>query len=865
MLTIAKVSTGAAAASYYEEANDYYSKGQEPSQWLGDGAQRLGLSGEVDPQTFRQLLDGKMPDGSQIHNAAEGRRGGTDFTFSAPKSVSMQALIGGDQRLIDAHETAVAKTLAYAESLAAYRVTEQGDTQREASGNILAATFRHDLSRATDPNLHTHAVVINATQRPDGQWRALEQTDFYRQQKLMGALYRTELALEAQKLGYQVRLTNNDGRFELSHINAVQIAAFSSRSQAIESALSAQGKTREQASAREKEVANLSTRAKKTEVDRPALHAGWQEKSQELGVDYRPSLSLETRLDDMHAGYQSAAREAVLYAVEHTTERHAVVREVTLIQSALEHGTGRTDLATIKEELVRQVQTGELIASGDRFTTESAQQRERAMLDVAQRGHGVVVPIMDQRLVEQHLAPTTLNAGQRGAVTLVVSTPDRVIAIQGSAGTGKTTMLRQAKELIEAQGYRVQGLAPSASAARELAGAGIQSQTLAAFKSQNERGLHNKTVLIVDEAGMVASKDMAQVLHAAEANKARVVLVGDVQQLKAVEAGIPFAQLQQAGIARVEMGEIQRQSDAQLKHAVELAAKGDVERSLIVLSKHIQEIDSSHERHTQIAHDYAALTPHEQKQTLIVAGTHTARIAINDNVRSELGLSGRGMPVAMLTRNDLTQVQAKSSLSYQSGDIVEARKPYESLGLQRGEFARVINVEPGKITLARSDGEHVQWLPAVQTNLIAYRENVRELSEGDAVRLTANNHAQDLVNGDRATVMKIDPDKHTVDLRKANGDMITMDTSKPLHMDYGYCSTVHSAQGQTTERVLIEADTRSATANESLYYVAISRARSEVTIYTDDKAMLPEAMGRTDVKEAALDVRQKDREVDLER
>lgn len=864
MLTIAKVSTGAAAASYYEEANDYYSKGQEPSQWAGDGARRLGLQGEVDPGTFRNLLDGKMPDGSQIHNAAEGRRSGTDFTFSAPKSVSMQSLVGGDRRLIDAHESAVARTLAYAESLAAYRVTDRGVTQKEMSGNLLVATFRHDLSRATDPNLHTHAVILNATQRPDGEWRALEQTDFYRQQKLMGALYRTELAIEVQKLGYQVRLTNNDGRFELGHINAAQIAAFSTRSQLIESALSAQGKTREQASAREKEVANLSTRAKKSEVDRPSLRVLWQEKSTALGVDYRPGLCLDAGRENDRTACQTAAREAVLYAVAHTTERQAVVREINLIQSALEHGTGGTNLGAIKTELTRQVQTGELIAAGDRFTTKAAQQLERAMLDVALRGRGAVAPIMHQHQADHKLVVTSLNSGQRGAAALVVSTGDRVIAIQGLAGTGKTTMLSQAKELIEAQGYRVQGLAPSASAARELAEAGIQSQTLAAFQSKDKSGLNSKTVLIVDEAGMVASKDMSYVLHTAEAKNARVVLVGDMQQLKAVEAGIPFAQLQEVGIARIEMGQIQRQNDAQLKQAVELAAKGDVQRSLVVLNKYVQEIDNHRERHAQIAHDYAALTPDERKRTLVLAGTHAARTAINNNVRSKLGLAGQGMLVSTLTRTDLTRVQARSSLSYQAGDIVEARKSYESLGMQRGEFARVVDVEPGKVTLARCDGQHVHSRPAVQSNMSAYREHVRELSMGDAVRLTANSHAREMINGDRATVMNIDPVNQTIDLQKTNGDTITLDTSKPQHVDYGYCSTVHSAQGQTTDRVLIEADSKSATSNESLYYVAISRARTEVTIYTDDKTMLPESMGREDVKEAALDIENEKLETGIE-
>lgn len=849
MLTLAKVATGAAAASYYEDAHDYYSKDKEPSQWLGEGAQRLGLHGEVDAAIFRDLLDGKMPDGNQIHNAAEGRRGGTDFTLSAPKSLSMQALVASDQRLIEAHDLAVVRTLAYAEKLAIYRNTEDGITLNEHSGNLLIAAFRHDLSRAQDPNLHTHAVVINATQRTDGQWRALQQSEYYKQQKLMGAMYRAELAQEVQKLGYQVRLTHNDGRFELAHIRDDQIAAFSTRSQAIAAELKAQGMTRDNATARQKEVANLATRERKMEVDRTALRAAWQEKSRILGVNYRPELTA-SHIDQRHV----AAREAVVYALQHTTERQAVVQEYRIVQAALEQGTGRTDHTTILHELALQARSGEVIREGDRYTTPAAQKREYDMLDVAARGKGAVTPIMEKQQAAQALSATTLNAGQRAAAALLVTTDERVSAIQGAAGTGKTSMLTEARTLAEMQGYRVLGLAPSASATRELAKAGINGQTLAAFQAQDNKGINSKTVLVVDEAGMISARDMHQLLHSIEATQARVVLVGDVQQLKAVEAGRPFAQLQHAGIARVEMGEIQRQNDAQLKRAVELAAAGKVERSLSVLSKHIHEIDNHRDRYQQIAKDYASLPSAQRTQTMVVAGTHAARAEINSNVRHELGLAGKGIMVPTLTRHNLTEAQARMSISYQPGDVVEARKPYESLGMQRGDLARVIAAESGKVTLERVDGVQVQWRPAVQHNMNSYRENLREFASGDQVRLTANNYARDMVNGERATVISVDPEHQTIELRKQDGSAITLDASKPQHMDHGYCSTIHASQGQTCDRVLIEADTRSATANESAYYVAISRAREEVAIYTDDKSMLPEAMARMDEKTAALDI-----------
>lgn len=218
MLSIANVSSSAQAAAHYEQADDYYTADRSPSQWSGQAAAALGLEGAVKPEDLRAMLDGTLPNGEQLHNAAAGRRGGTDLTFSAPKSVSVQALAGGDVRLLAAHETAVARALGHAETLAACRVTAEGVTTRQTTGVLAVAQFRHDLSRAADPQLHTHSVVLNVTQRADGQWRALDNEPLYRNKMLLGALYRSELAKEVQALGYEVRITHGDGRFELAHV-----------------------------------------------------------------------------------------------------------------------------------------------------------------------------------------------------------------------------------------------------------------------------------------------------------------------------------------------------------------------------------------------------------------------------------------------------------------------------------------------------------------------------------------------------------------------------------------------------------------------------------------------------------------------
>ena len=316
-----------------------------------------------------------------------------------------------------------------------------------------------------------------------------------------------------------------------------------------------------------------------------------------------------------------------------------------------------------------------------------------------------------------------------------------------------------------------------------------------------------------------------------------------MQQLKAIEAGKPFAQLQVSGIARVQMDEIQRQRDAQLKEAVEYAAKGDVARSLGLLAPRIVEIELAQPRYQAVAREYAQLDGAQRQQTLILAGTHAAREAINAQVRGELGLAGTGISITTLERKDLTQAQARSSVHYRAGDLVQATKHYESLGLKRGECATVIDADNGRVTLARADGVHVEWRPALQPNMVSYHTHEREVTVGDVVRFTANNYACGFINGERAVVSAIDEKSAQLMLTKEDGSILKLDASQPLAIEHGYCSTVHSAQGQTCERVLIEADTRSATSNESAYYVAISRARESVTIYNYHRDYEP-ATGR---------------------
>ncbi len=850
MLSIANVGGSKNAGHYYEQADDYYTQGKSPSEWQGKAAEVLNLQGEVKPEDFRNLLDGVLPNGEIIQIGGAGRRGGTDLTFSAPKSISLQALIGKDLRLIDAHDRAVSKSLNYAETLVSYRHTKEEETEKILSKNMIAATFRHELSRACDPQLHTHCVVLNMTEREDKKWRAMDNEPFYRQKMLMGALYRAELAREVQELGYEIRVTHSDGRFELSHLSDPQLDEFSQRSQAIEAALKEKGQTRETSSLQEKQILTIATRPKKTDVDRKVLREYWEEKSLKAEISYKTPL-------ESQKNPSARAMEIVRFAIDHTMERQSVVTETQLLREALQHGVGKTTYDEIKHEIERRVKGNLLLRTGDRYTTLQALEREKEILKIESEGRKTVRSIFKKEEVKIQLKARGLNQGQRKAVTLILTSHNRVVGVQGLAGTGKTFMLQKARELADEKGFQMIGLAPSAAATNELSKTGIQSQTIALFQTIQDKQLFSKTILVVDEAGMVSSKQMEFILKTAEKYRSKVLLIGDTQQLKSVEAGRPFAQLQAHGMATAGMSEIQRQKNKELKRAVELAARGEVKESIALLHKSILEINHPEDRYAQIAGDYVSLSKEEREKTLIVSGTNEARKIINQRVRESLSLSGKGHEIEILERKNLTKAQLKEIRSYNVGNIIQAERNYSSLGLKKGELAKIHTLRDAYIILQKPDGSFTKWKPHQKNKLSVHHSHKKEISPGELVRITQNDRQNGLTNGDRAKVIGVDENK-TVHLQREDGKTFKLDGSKPLHFDYGYCSTVHSAQGRTCERVLIEADTKSLTSSQDNYYVAISRARHEAKIYTNDREKLPEAMIRENVKESALEISRKE-------
>ena len=522
-------------------------------------------------------------------------RPGRDLTFSAPKSVSLVALLGDDAAVAGAHDKAVKRTLAWLEETTIQTRMKDPDTGRlgfAGGQKMVAATFRHDTSRNLDPQLHTHAVIANMVLGKDGgtprsgKWRTMANESLYRRQKLIGMVYRSELAQELQALGYAIEKTHADGRFEIAGVSRGVIDAFSTRRAEIEAAMNARGLGDPARNPHLAERAALMTRAHKRDVDREELRESWREQASSLGFfpervtgaarerremgTEAPAQAVwrsgekeapgkqdrETELrDDVEQG-QDLATAAVSWATAHLSEREAVFSHSDLLASSLSWKPGSLSVERAESAIDALQREGRLHAApgllgGEGMTTDTALADERETIGLMTMGQNQGQVLMRKRRVRQHLHKGALTEGQKEAVATILSSKDRVVGVQGYAGTGKTTMLKRARVLAEKNGYRMLGLAPSASAVKTLSvEAGIESETLQRFLARNAgvaegrltdqgrrdmRDAFSKTVLVVDEGSLASTVQARDLLRIARTLAVpRVVLVGDEKQLDAV-------------------------------------------------------------------------------------------------------------------------------------------------------------------------------------------------------------------------------------------------------------------------------------------------------------------------------------------
>jgi len=888
MLTISKPLSASQARTYHarefgSRQQNYWSCDQQGhSEWQGRLAQQWRLSGAIDAEHFARLSEGQHPHTEeqlvrhQVSRTYEGKfgrevtsaehRAGWDATFSAPKSVSLTALVGGDDRVRHAHRESVRVALMELEQYTQARI---GNVHvPETTGKFVAATFEHDTARPVDgyaaPQLHTHAVIFNVTERVNGQTRALQPQEMFISQRYGTAVYRSELAWRLEKLGYELE-RGKHGQPEIRGYTKDYLEASSPRREQIKDHLREQGIDGAAAA----QIAAHHTRDRKELLPPDEVRRQHRKLAAQHGYQADHVVAQARERGQFHVREpEIQAQRAVTWARDHLFERGALHDRRAVLGAALERGMGETTYAGIRQEFERRVETGEFrevshVGSGHQYTTAAMVGMEREIVARMQGGNrrGYIDPMLvspQVRIATEDRHPE-LNASQRQAVDDLFVSREKIVGLDGIAGAGKTTTLAVIREGAEADGYQVEGFAPTSRAAQKLAEAALETSTLQNHLSRGRQpDTGEKRLYVLDESSLASTRQVHEFVNRLHPND-RVLLVGDRRQHEAVEAGRPFAQLQDAGMKTVKLTEIVRQKDPELKHVVEQLARGEVQEAVqnLYRQRRVHEIRGHEDRIAAIAKEYAK----SPENTLVVSPDNRSRMEINERIHAEL--QGRGLVNSeehrirtLVPRQDLTGADRTWAERYELNDVLRYSRASKETGIGKGEYARVKSIDAAnnRITVELRDGTERTYDPRRQQGVSVFREEMRSFSAGDRIQFTAPASDLRIANRELGTVERIGDDGR-LNLKMDSGRAVELDSHRHLHLDHGYAMTSHSSQGQTAERVLIHVDTELGAKdllNSRMAYVAVSRGAYDAQLYTNDREKLPEALGHDVSRQSAL-------------
>ena len=920
MISIAAVRSASGAATYfakddYRQGDYYTAEGSAAlNMWAGEGAVALGLSGEVSRETFEGVLNGILPDGEKV-NSHENRRAGVDLTLSMPKSLSVMAYVAGDQRILAANLAAAKATMTWVEkNLAEGRKDVEGRKVPIATGNLVYALFQHDTSRALDPQGHVHAVIANLTKLPDGKWQALHADKIWSNNSTIGSIYHAFLRAEVEKLGYSVEPRGKHGTFEISGVPKAVLDAFSQRREQILDKAAELGIKSPQG------LRDITTRTRDPKLnveDREGLGKAWIDRAASLGftgkdlmVAAQARAARTVSTSGLERGFKAvgeavaAARQtlgnflrphdplvdsaiarsvqfpadartqlAVASAVRILGQREAAFHVHLLAKTALDLGLKGVTVDTVERRIGQLLHNSQLLPGAVRphergvtwMTTQEALRTEETILAHVEAGRGQARPMIAAADAPERLqaaADRALNPGQLAAATMILSSADRTVVVQGVAGAGKSTMLHAVAKVAEAEGRRLTGLAFQNKMVADMAtSAGIKSQTIASFVLAHQRFITERdsprfeaarerlagTMLVVDETSMVSSDDMLRLHAIAQAlDVDKLVLVGDRQQLSSIDAGKAFAMIQAGGGTLARMDENIRQRTDQLRTIAALANIGKAGQALGVLGEKVLE---SADPAGTAADQWLGLSAADREATAVFASGRETRAVINQRIQEGLATEGTvrgdGIHLTVYERVNLTREELRYAASYKVGQTLDVgRGGALDAGLAQGRYEVARVLANGKVELAegrrkiRFDPQKLS--PTEQRDRLELAEKKDlHLREGDRIRWTANDKARDLHNAALARVVGVDANGVTVET--AAQTRLTLDFGDPMlaRLDLAYALNMHMAQGVTTDKAITVMSSHERNlSNQRLFNVGVTRVRDELTMVVDDKDKL---------------------------
>lgn len=882
MLRICTIKSPEAAKSYYTDprALDYYTAGQEkPGVWGGKAAEMLGLHGLVNEGDFHFLCDNRAPLSGRKWTSRDvtNRRVGYDLNFHCPKSVSVLHALTGDEAICQTFERVVRDTMEQIEEDMATRVRVGSQNEDRKTGNMVWAQFTHLATRPVDdgsgsivpdPHLHVHAVAFNGTwDTVEEKWKAGQFGNIKFDGRYYEACFYSRLVRGLQDLGYEIERRGKG--WEIKGVDSDICKLFSNRTKEIELAKNGQDLTVKQEAA-----LGQITRRNKDEAETLTaleLRKRWFDRLDNIQrerIIAASSVAKNRRSRASPVTIPGAAERAAIFAVEHVFERKSVDTERGVISEAIRAGLGRTDHTSV-EAAVRATSMLRYEDAGKIWcTTHEVLAEEGMFIDFCKGGRSACSPFHPDA---GGVVGAGLSDQQRLAMLHVLESRDRVTAIRGRAGTGKTTMMTETVEALRNAGHQVFTFAPTSDAAKNtlrregFRNAETVQRLLIDPNMQSQVAGHT---LWIDEAGLLSSRQMAIISQLATEQNCRIILSGDTSQHSSVERGDALRILENyAELRPAELGRIYRQQDPTYCEAVQLISDGQVDQAFDKLDsiEAIKEVRHD-ERYHLLATDYvhslveidSDRTSHT-RTTLCVSPTHKegrmVTTAIRALLRAKGQLTGESHDYDCLRSLHWTEAERGSAENYRaarsehSNLIIQTHKRIGNLPKDfRGEL---VEVKDDALIVSAEDGVKRTLSLQQAAAFDVFVPDQISLMPGDLIRVTRNAQTREGGSLENGTF-------HRVESIEADG-AIRIDDDRTIasdlkHFSHGYCVTSHASQGKTVDNVLIAQSSGSFSASSlQQFYVSASRGRRKVRIYTDDKDALREAVRNARVRRSASD------------
>ncbi len=864
------------AEKYYYQKDPIFTHN---SKWHGSLAEKFKLKGEVLQKDFANIIAGNNLKGNQIiqdGTSKDGKaehRAGIDIPLSAPKSVSILGIHADDKRLINAHEKAVEATIKYVEDNYLYaRKTKNYITKKILTGQSLVATFQHSISRSNDPQLHSHCLILNMTEL-DGKYRATCNDLIFRDQRLINNIYQSELSKNVYDLGYDIE-KKEDGKWEIAGIKKEWIDTFSKRVKEIDKAeesLKEQLPDASDAVLRNKAV--LESRSNKSKITEKELRALWEKQVKKKDI----KKAVVKSLDRAPKSPDNAVKTAQLaYKIIHDSE--SAFSKKQLLDVSLRLSRGKFLWHNIYSAFENLRKSNEIIYINEiegkegvpesYFTSKEMKQLEQSIVEDFLKAQNTYESLADKKIVVKKIGKnfSFFTKGQKQAVEHVLTSKDKFILIQGDSGTGKTTCLKAIKTILETQNNKIplRGLAYTGKAQKELQEkASITAGTIHKFllaDNEKQRG----GIWIVDEASMVGSVQTRDLMDRAKNEDARIVFIGDKHQLKSIQAGKPFEDLQKVnGTKVIRLNQVLRQKTDHMKNIVDNIKKyqnrddfngiTDSFRTLKSTGNAIQ-LKNAQNRLQKIQKDYLK----SNADTLVLTPKNDERTKLNEAIRKSLQeqklIGKENLEVTIKSPQPLMGVKRFFAGNYDVGQTAFVYAPKGSH--LNGKEVVIIgrNLENNSIQVKTPNGKEsiINLKAEKNVRINPYAPEERQISTGDQIVFLKNEKSLNVQNGLKGSVEQINKNGE-IKVHINENQTVNFNFKQFAYFDHGYALSIHKSQGQTAKETLYLANSKNSPMNKSNFlYVSASRAENNVRVYTDDLPKIKEQFLENQEKTSTL-------------